>query len=107
MLTQTVWLAAAVAWILLCTAAFRGSLRRRPPGRRPVPPTEQQCSGLLRRWCEARVAAARAEDVRKGMQHAWAGYRAYAWGADELHPKNKSAKAGVLGGVRMLAVLDG
>ncbi|KAI7835449.1 hypothetical protein COHA_010654 [Chlorella ohadii] len=63
-------------------------------------PTERDCSGLwlFRGWCERRVDALRAEAVREGMQHAWAGYKAFAWGADEIHPKSKTAKTDIMGG---------
>lgn len=69
---------------------------RAPPP--PGLPTEQRCDTthvLLRSRCEARVAAARANAVREGMRHAWLGYQAFAWGADEIHPKSQTAKNGI------------
>lgn len=39
----------------------------------------------------------RAAVVRNAMRHAWKGYETYAWGADELRPKSKEGKTGVLG----------
>ncbi|KAL4437567.1 hypothetical protein ABPG77_003548 [Micractinium sp. CCAP 211/92] len=65
-----------------------------------LPPTERTCESywLLRSWCEQRVAWYRADAVRQGMMHAWAGYKAFAWGADEIHPKSKTAKTDIMGG---------
>jgi hypothetical protein len=37
-------------------------------------------------------AADRAAEVRRAMQHAWNGYRRYAWGHDELKPLSRSAR---------------
>ena len=31
----------------------------------------------------------RREDIKKGMQHAWRGYKKYAWGKDELKPQTR------------------
>lgn len=41
----------------------------------------------------------RLEAVRAAMQHSWHGYETYAWGADELHPRSKKGKEGVMGGL--------
>lgn len=34
----------------------------------------------------------RAVKVKEAMQHAWKGYRDFAWGADELAPRSKKPK---------------
>ena len=98
---QTLLLAAAATWLLFCTYMFHGVLEVQlsvsdTPEAQEVPPTERKCGGLFRSWCEQRVAQYRAQAVRQGMQHAWAGYKAYAWGADEIHPKSKSAKTDIM-----------
>lgn len=38
------------------------------------------------------VGRERAVKVKEAMQHAWKGYRQFAWGADELQPRSKKAK---------------
>lgn len=35
-----------------------------------------------------RTAVGRREKVKAAMQHAWRGYKTYAWGSDELKPKS-------------------
>lgn len=39
-----------------------------------------------------RVGRERAVKVKGAMQHAWQGYREFAWGADELAPRGKKPK---------------
>ena len=97
---------------MFCTWMFHGVLEVQlrvgsTTGVSDVPPSERRCtSWLLQGWCQRRVAQYRAQAVRQGMQHAWAGYKAFAWGADEIHPKSKTAKtdimvgAGRSGGIR-------
>lgn len=81
----------AGTWLILCAWVFHGVLEVRD-----APPTERHCTGwLLRTWCEERVARFRAEAVRQGMLHAWRGYKAFAWGADEIHPESKTAKSSI------------
>ncbi len=74
-----------------------------------LPPTERTCESywLLRSWCEQRVAWYRADAVRQGMMHAWAGYKAFAWGADEIHPKSKTAKTDIMVGAAVWRALGG
>ncbi|KAL4857147.1 Mannosyl-oligosaccharide 1 [Chlorella vulgaris] len=93
----------AAAWLLFCTYMFHGVLDVQlnisdNAGAQEVPPTERQCSGLFASFCERHVAQYRAEAVRQGMMHAWQGYKSYAWGADEIHPKSKTAKTDIMGG---------
>lgn len=101
---QVVLLSAAAAWLVFCTWMFHGMLEvQMSVGNSAevtdVPPTDRTCnSWLLRTWCEKRVARFRAEAVRQGMLHAWSGYKAFAWGADEIHPKSKSAKTDIMVG---------
>ena len=89
-------------WLVLCTVAFHSMLEVQltfshdDDGAADGDGGSGACSGLFRERCEARVAAARAQSVRNGMLHAWAGYKAFAWGADEIHPKSKSAKTDVM-----------
>lgn len=92
-------------WLFFCTYMFHGVLEGQlslsdSAEVRQVAPTERECGGWARSWCEQRVAQHRADAVRRGMQHAWAGYKAYAWGADEIHPKSKTAKTDIMVGWR-------
>jgi hypothetical protein len=94
-------LVAAAFWLFFCTYMFHGVLEGQlslsdSAEVRQVAPTERECGGWARSWCEQRVAQHRAAAVRKGMQHAWAGYKAYAWGADEIHPQSKTAKTDIM-----------
>lgn len=99
---QGLLLVSAVAWLALCTWMFHGMLEVQltVSGAEEAleAPTERDCSGLwlFHGWCERRVDALRAEAVREGMQHAWSGYKAFAWGADEIHPKSKTAKTDIM-----------
>jgi hypothetical protein len=98
---QAFILLVAAAWLLFCTYMFHGVLEVQlnisdNAGAQEVPPTERQCSGLFASWCERHVAQYRAEAVRQGMMHAWQGYKSYAWGADEIHPKSKTAKTDIM-----------
>lgn len=101
---QGLLLVSAVAWLALCTWMFHGMLEVQltvsGADEALEAPTERDCSGLwlFKGWCERRVDALRAEAVREGMQHAWAGYKAFAWGADEIHPKSKTAKTDIMVG---------
>ena len=97
---QGVLLSTALAWLVLCTWMFHGALEMQltvgeGTDEALAPPAERECTGIFARWCEQRVAAVRADAVRAGMQHAWAGYKAFAWGADEIHPQSKTAKTGI------------
>eukprot|EP00750_Incisomonas_marina_P021880 INCI4780.3.p1 GENE.INCI4780.3~~INCI4780.3.p1 ORF type:complete len:846 (+),score=129.67 INCI4780.3:511-3048(+) len=47
----------------------------------------------------------RAKAVRDGFRHAFGGYRAHAWGADEFKPQSGVGKATVWGGMGMM-ILD-
>lgn len=107
---QAFILLVAAAWLLFCTYMFHGVLEVQlnisdNAGAQEVPPTERQCSGLFASWCERHVAQYRAEAVRQGMMHAWQGYKSYAWGADEIHPKSKTAKTDIM--VRSVAAPGG
>lgn len=98
---QGVVLVAAAFWLFFCTYMFHGVLEGQlslsdSAEVRQVAPTERECGGWARSWCEQRVAQHRAAAVRQGMQHAWAGYKAYAWGADEIHPQSKTAKTDIM-----------
>eukprot|EP00903_Cladosiphon_okamuranus_P020635 g18945.t1 len=54
-----------------------------------------------------RVGRERAIKVKEAMQHAWKGYRDYAWGADELAPRGKKPKESWGGmGVTLVDSLD-
>eukprot|EP00762_Andalucia_godoyi_P000116 ANDGO_02385.mRNA.1 Mannosyl-oligosaccharide 1 len=44
------------------------------------------------------TAPERALAVKRAMQHAWKGFKDFAWGADELHPLSKSGHDWVPGG---------
>ncbi|PSC71105.1 mannosyl-oligosaccharide 1,2-alpha-mannosidase MNS1-like [Micractinium conductrix] len=101
---QALLVGAALGWLVFCTWMFHGVLEVQlrvgsTTGVSDVPPSERRCtSWLLQGWCQRRVAQYRAQAVRQGMQHAWAGYKAFAWGADEIHPKSKTAKTDIMGG---------
>jgi hypothetical protein len=49
-------------------------------------------------------APARAAEVRRETQHAWAGYKKYAWGHDELLPLSKGARDWHAGSLLMTPV---
>jgi hypothetical protein len=36
-----------------------------------------------------KLALERKNKIKAGMQHAWSGYKSYAWGSDELKPLSK------------------
>eukprot|EP00889_Picochlorum_renovo_P001144 jgi/Picre1/28174/NNA_003580.t1 len=46
---------------------------------------------------ESNADLERMKGVKEAMKHAWKGYETYAWGSDELLPKSKRGKSGVLG----------
>lgn len=109
---QVLLVSAAAAWLIFCTWMFHGVLEVQMTVGSSVevsdlPPTERSCDSylLLHWWCEQRVAWYRAQAVRHGMMHAWAGYKAFAWGADEIHPKSKTAKTDIM--VRALPRVGG
>ncbi|CAJ0949714.1 unnamed protein product, partial [Mesorhabditis belari] len=49
---------------------------------------------------------ARQEAVVKAFQHAWAGYKKYAWGQDELRPISKSYSTWIGAGLTLVDALD-
>lgn len=91
-------LVVAGAWLVLCTMAFHGvlELQLTMSGGLDSDLTDRECTGLLHRHCVDRLAIERAKSVRDGMLHAWEGYKAFAWGADEIHPKSKTAKTDIM-----------
>jgi ER degradation enhancer, mannosidase alpha-like 2 len=55
-------------------------------------PHRSTAAGTERRPVPVDDAADRAAEVRREMQHAWNGYRRYAWGHDELQPLSRSPR---------------
>ena len=51
-------------------------------------------------------AAERQQKVREGMQWAWKGYRAYAWGEDELLPHSHQSNRWFGLGLTLIDSLD-
>jgi hypothetical protein len=52
-------------------------------------------------------ALERREKIKAGMQHAWSGYKKYAWGSDELKPLSKRGQENWGGmGVTLVDSLD-
>ncbi|CAJ0924069.1 unnamed protein product, partial [Mesorhabditis belari] len=49
---------------------------------------------------------ARQEAVVKAFQHAWAGYKKYAWGQDELRPISKSYSTWIGAGLTLVDAFD-
>ncbi len=44
--------------------------------------------------------------MRDAMQHAWNGYRTYAWGSDELHPMLKAPSSWFGLGLTIVDAID-
>jgi hypothetical protein len=96
-------LSGAIVWLVLCTWMFHGALEVQLSSSSTSEmqleaPTDRPCEGLFKAWCEQRVDSARAAAVKAGMLHAWKGYKAFAWGADEIHPQSKTAKTDIMVG---------
>eukprot|EP00300_Choanocystis_sp_HF-7_P018503 c20056_g1_i2.p1 GENE.c20056_g1_i2~~c20056_g1_i2.p1 ORF type:complete len:598 (+),score=142.65 c20056_g1_i2:24-1817(+) len=52
------------------------------------------------------VSKSRRDSVKAAMQHAWKGYREYAWGMDEFHPVSKSSSNDFGMGLTIVDSLD-
>ena len=100
---QFLALSGAIVWLVLCTWMFHGALEVQLSASSTsemhlAAPSERPCEGLFKAWCEQRVDSSRAAAVKAGMLHAWKGYKAFAWGADEIHPQSKTAKTDIMVG---------
>ena len=100
---QFLALSGAIVWLVLCTWMFHGALEVQLSSSSSsemqlAAPADRPCEGLFKAWCEQRVDSARAAAVKAGMLHAWKGYKAFAWGADEIHPQSKTAKTDIMVG---------
>jgi hypothetical protein len=93
-------LAAAALAALALTAILRASLARAgAPGEAWDGHSLPLDLALAARAAGTTEDALRAEAVRRAMRHAWHGYEAHAWGADELRPASRTGKSGVTGGM--------